>query len=131
MKRFDYIKSDDPYLVTNSGARIDAGALCEHGQAAVFVALFGNLLSQPDESTRRDTIMPRCVLAQLFGAIHAQILHEEGEAALQAFRDDTDSHVQASLTALQEMRAQARDCCEAGFRTGGSEHTCGRSEAAQ
>ena len=131
MKKFDYIKTTDPYVVGNTGARVDTDAYCAHGQAAVFLALFAHRRSEPHQQERLDTFVPRCVLAELIGAVHAQITHEEGTEAAQAFTHEIEQNSQASLAALQEMHAQRRDCCEAGFRTAGREHTCTSPEATQ
>ncbi|MFE3855286.1 hypothetical protein ACFXPN_29660 [Streptomyces griseorubiginosus] len=127
MKKFDFIKTTDPYVVGNTGARVDTDAFCAHGQAAVFLALFAHRRSQPDQHERLDAFVPRCVLAELIGAVQAQIRHDEGADAARAFRAEADAHAEASYAALAEMHTQARDCCEAGFRTHGTEHTCGRN----
>lgn len=129
MVKFDYLNSKDFYVVGNTGSRIDSGSHCEqHGEAGIFIALFAYLYSQPDEQQRVDTVMPRCVLAQLLGSVQAHILHHEGQAAAQSFLDQVGAHAADSLTGLQQMHTQARDCCEAGFRTHGREHTCSRNQ---
>lgn len=128
-KQFRTIKSAKPFITSHTGVRIDADTRCEHGQAAAFIALFGRHLAPGSPHQRIDTLVPRCVLAELLGALQAQIRHEEGEAALQEFLDAIATEASAASTALQQMRARQRDCCEAGFTTYGREHTCGRNEA--
>lgn len=127
--RFRLVKSSNVYVVGNIGARIDPAAHCDHGLAAVFIALYGYHHAQPDQRQRLDTLLPRCVLTELVGAVEAQIRHDEGEAAVQAFREEITACAAESYTALQQLRDGKRDCCEAGFGTDGLEHTCGRNEA--
>lgn len=132
-KQFDYITSDDPFVVCQSGTRLTPAVECGHQDPGFFVVLFGQPMSQAKAQghQRIDTAMGRCALADLFGSIQAQILHREGEDALKAFQAAVTHHTDASLAALKDIHAQQRDCCEAAFRTGGREHTCGRNEATQ
>jgi hypothetical protein len=121
--KFAYIRSSDPYVTDQTGARLEPGTRCEsHDEPAVFIALYGDRPA----AHRFDVLVPRCVLAELVGTITAQILHEEGETALADFRDQVDARVRALAAPLREIREAARDCCEAGYRTSGAEHTCGR-----
>ncbi|WP_432032759.1 hypothetical protein [Streptomyces antibioticus] len=125
--KFDYVTSPDPFVARRTGARLDPDTRCQHDDPVTFIALYGNRRTQrgrPED--RLDILVPRCALASLVGIITAQIRHEEGEAAAAAFLDQAEAHATAHAAPLQEMRAAARDCCEAGFRTGGAEHTCGR-----
>lgn len=127
MATFKIIKPDDEFIVQNSGTQITDTAVCAHGQAAALLVLFGYNHSQRGHTRRLDALMPRCVLAELLGSVQAQILRHEGEDALQQFRAEIDAHTQTSARDLEELHTQRRDCCEAGFRTNGTEHTCGRN----
>lgn len=122
-KQFEYITNNDPFVIHQSGTRLTDIVECEHHETGFVVVLFGQSRSAPGPQ-RIDTAIGRCNLADLFGSIQAQILHHEGEAALKAFQESVAHHTHASHTALKDIRAQHRDCCEAAFRTGGREHTC-------
>lgn len=130
---FEIIRPHNPFIVCNTGVQIADEARCEHGQSAVMVSLLGNYHSKPRTHghERLDTVLPRCVIAELLGTLQTQILRSEGDAALQEFLGDIAEHAAAADTAMQLLHDQGRDCCEAGFRTHGREHTCGRNEAQQ
>lgn len=112
----------DPLIVHQTGATLTPHARCEHGHPATLLILFGD--HQADRSTRVDAMMPRCAFAELIGQIQAQILHTDGEAALREFLDEVSAGTHKATATLDTLRAQRRDCCEAGFRTHGVEHTC-------
>lgn len=125
---FEFIRPRNPFIVCNTGVQVAEEARCEHGQPAVLVSLIGQRVKQTSGPHERlDTVLPRCVIAELLGTLHAQIRRTEGEAALQEFLDDIAEHTAAADTAMNLLHAQARDCCEAGFRTHGREHTCRRN----
>lgn len=124
---FEIVRPHNPFIVCNTGVQIADEARCEHGQAAILVCLIGEYLTKGSPHDRLDTVLPRCVIAELLGTLQTQIRRGEGDAALQEFLDDVAEHAAAADTAMQLLHAQARDCCEAGFRTHGREHTCGRN----
>ena len=132
MTHFEIVRSRNPFVVGNTGLRIAEDARCEHGQTAVFISLIGRYAQQTTGGHEHlDTLLPRCVIAELVGNLQAHIRRTEGTAALQEFLDDVADHGAAADTALDLLHTQARDCCEAGFRTHGAEHTCGRNEASK
>jgi hypothetical protein len=130
MADFKFIRPHNPFIVCNTGVQIAGEARCEHGQPAILISLLGDYLSRPRTHAheRLDTVLPRCVIAELLGTLQSQIRRTEGDAALQEFLDDIAEHTAAADTAMNLLHAQARDCCEAGFRTHGREHTCGRND---
>jgi len=128
--QFKILKPRDYFMTNNTGLQIAPEARCEHDQAAIFLVLFGKFRSQPGQpELALHALLPRCVMAEAIGALQAQILREEGETALQQFQDDVDTYTDDSCAALEQLHIDQRDCCEAGFRTNGREHTCGRNEA--
>ncbi|HET9381307.1 MAG TPA: hypothetical protein VFP69_10810, partial [Streptomyces sp.] len=116
------LRPTNPLVVHQTGATLTPHARCEHGHPAVFLVLFGD---QRSGTARVDAMMPRCAFAELVGQVQAEILRTDGEAALRAFRDAVDAGTRTTTAALDTLRAQRRDCCEAGYRTNGTEHTCG------
>lgn len=111
--------TEDLLLVRPMDTAIVVGAPCAHGDQAHLLALHAHT---PRETQERpvDTLWPRCALADIVGAVLADIRLAEGEEAAQRFRDNIDSAA---------ARHQAGPCCEAGRRTRGREHTCGQNEA--
>lgn len=126
-KQFKHIRARNLFVTNHTGSSIDSDARCAHGQGAAFIALFGNRMTPGSREERIDTLIPRCVLAELIGCIQAQIFHEEGEEALAAFLTEITGHKATFTAQLATMRARERDCCEAGYTTHGREHTCGRN----
>ncbi|WP_411090814.1 hypothetical protein [Streptomyces sp. 049-1] len=126
-REFDFVKASNLFVVGNTGVRIDPEAYCEHGATAAAVFLFGARQRTPESTQRIDTIVPRCVMAELIGTLQAQIRRTDGEAALSQFLDDVDTFAAEADTALEQLHTERRDCCEAGFRTHGREHTCGEA----
>lgn len=130
--QFGFMKAQDVFIVGKTGASVDDAIRCEHDQGAIFIALYGRHYDRPQSPQERlDTFVPRCVLTALVGAVQAQIRFDEGEAAAEEFIKETAEHAAASFAALQDMQARKRLCCEAGFHTDGSEHTCRRNGAGQ
>ncbi|MGW1035032.1 hypothetical protein ACWD4Z_22950 [Streptomyces antibioticus] len=125
---FDYVRSPDPFLAQRTGARLAPETRCAgHDESVVFVALYGNRRTQRDQTQDRlDFLIPRCALASLVGMVTAQIQDEDGEAAAAAFLDQINQRARHFTAPVREMSAAGRLCCQAGFRTGGAEHTCGR-----
>lgn len=126
MTHFELIRPQNLLIIGNTGVQTAPEATCEHGQPAVLLALFGTRRSSPGQQQRVDALMPRCILAQFVGSLQSQILRTEGEDALQQFRDEITTATTAAAAAYDQLHEQRRDCCEAGFRTNGAEHTCGR-----
>ncbi|HET8970469.1 MAG TPA: hypothetical protein VFN19_05360, partial [Candidatus Nanopelagicales bacterium] len=124
---FELIQPDDLLVISNTGVQAAQDATCAHGQTAVLLVLFGAYRSHPDDAQRIHSIVPRCILTDMIGSLQAQILHDEGEAAARQFQDEITEAATAAAAALEQLHQQQRDCCEAGFRTNGTEHTCGRN----
>lgn len=126
--QFLIMKPGDVFIAHNSGVQIAREARCEHGQPAVFLALLGGYRSRAGQPEQRfHALVPRCVLAEAVGALQAQMVRDEGEAAWQEFLGDIARYAAESTAALEQLHAEHRDCCEAGFTTHGREHTCGRN----
>lgn len=131
-KQFQYVKPDKPFIVNNTGLQQIPDAFCEHGQVAIGLLMFGyRYKASIREEERFDAIVPRCVLAETIGTLTALIRTQEGEDALEAFMNEVAAAADRSAQEFANLRTQGRDCCEAGFRTHGREHTCSRNEAGQ
>ncbi|MFF0598079.1 hypothetical protein [Streptomyces antibioticus] len=125
---FEYVKPDDPFIADRVGACLEPDARCQHDHPVTFLGIYGHRRTQPDQTEERlDVVMTRCALASLAGLVTAQIAHDEGEAAADAFRDQIDAYARRYTAPVREMSAAGRLCCQAGYRTGGTEHTCGRT----
>ncbi|MFH9011215.1 hypothetical protein ACH4C6_07545 [Streptomyces sp. NPDC017943] len=127
MVNFQFVNPTDMLLVHQTGVQNTPDSFCTHGQPAVYLLLIGSHRSQPTKTERVNALVPRCALAEAIGSLQAQIRHQEGETALQAFHDEVTAHTEEKTAALEELARRQRDCCEAGFRTDGAEHTCGRN----
>ncbi|MFG2515986.1 hypothetical protein [Streptomyces sp. NPDC048584] len=127
MTHFELVQPDDLLVISNTGVQTAQDASCEHGIPAVLLVLFGAYRARPHDAQRIHTIVPRCVLTDMIGSLQAQILRDEGQAAVRQFQDEIAAAATTSAAALEQLHQQQRDCCEAGFRTNGTEHTCGRN----
>lgn len=126
-KRFAHISARKVFVISHTGVSIDPDALCAHGQSAAFIALFGQHAAPGSPEERLDVLVPRCVLAELIGALQAQIAQNEGQEAFTEFLTEITGHTVALSAEFEQLRERKRDCCEAGFTTDGREHTCGRT----
>lgn len=119
--------SDDLLLVRPMDTALVVGAPCAHGDQPHLLALHACTPSQTEERPV-DTLWPRCALADVVGAVLADIRLTEGQEAAQRFRDNID----AAAAKYYEADAHTADdaCCEASRRTRGREHTCGQNEEA-
>ncbi|MEU3600900.1 hypothetical protein ABZ714_19575 [Streptomyces sp. NPDC006798] len=125
-------------LATQAGVGIASVLKCQHQQASVDLHFIGTRLNgaRPGTGSGRARaeaaiVVPRCVLADTFGALLAQLEHYEGPAAVEEFLGAVyaaQDRIEPQMTALAEQR---RDCCDAGFRTGGREHTCTRNSSTE
>ncbi|MFI1535532.1 hypothetical protein [Streptomyces anandii] len=133
---FRYLTPRDPFLARYAGAAIHDSAHCGHDHGTdVGLYFFGRPAapsdtgcSAPDEEEQRLAVVPRCVLADLFGAVLARIEDSESPEAAERFMDAVAVNRVRAAARLHELAEQRRDCCVAGFRTGGREHTCGRTD---
>lgn len=128
-ERFEYTGPVDPFYVHGIGVHLAEKVPCEHGHPVAVLYLAGHLRSTPGALDRFDTVIPRCILIEALGSLHAAISRTEGTDALQAFQDDVAAHTAAAAAHWDRLQLQHRDCCEAGFRTHGREHTCRRTQS--
>ncbi|MET7982541.1 hypothetical protein [Streptomyces sp. NPDC005281] len=126
-----YVNPDKTFFANRSGVRVEQHLHCAHGDSSLFLALYGAYDHQGDDTAALYVALPRCAFAEMIGSVYAQLRHAEGEAALADFQDAIQQSVQKFATQIERMYEQRRDCCEAGFRTNGAEHTCGRTDGTQ
>lgn len=110
-----------------AAARLTREAVCDHGGGSVLLHLFGTL---DGDSEALDVLLAPCKLPALFGGVLALLEANSGSVKADAFvrhmfkaRDQAADEITAQRAA--KARALESACCEAGFRTGGSEYTCG------
>lgn len=124
MFRFTWFRTGSaPLLTRTGGVGTSNAAMCSHGQRVLRLVLFGAYADRPARQRRVEALLPRCVAAQLLGALQATIRRDEGEEALQRFLEDV---ARADEEAARRL-ATVHNCCEAGFTTNGAEHTCDRA----
>lgn len=121
----EHLPASDPFHALNIGTGLAPEARCQHGEAAFTLHLIGyHCQPQGKADATLDVLAPRCVTAQMVGALAAFITHHEGPDASTQFMDDAREAFRTTLQQLRNLHAQGRDCCEAAFRTSGLEHTC-------
>ncbi|MFM9594493.1 hypothetical protein ACKI1O_34535 [Streptomyces scabiei] len=75
------------FYARNAGVGLNPSALCAHGDPAFVLNLIGSWNEPTGRSDDDVTVMlPRCVAAQLIGALTAAVTHTSGEQAAQAFQ---------------------------------------------
>lgn len=111
------------FHVTNAGAGVDPDHRCGHGSPSVVLHLFSDHDGTPEDL---GVLLPACAAPGLFGAAIAAVAASGGPAAAQGFISKMFSAYEEAGRAIAE---RVRACCEAGFRTAGREHTCGRAPA--
>jgi hypothetical protein len=138
-RRFSYTAGVPPFIAQGTGLSLQPAVPCNHGHPAVDLEFVGwqyelNSSSGPTSQAadareeRRRVFVPRCTTADLFGTLLAHIAHYESPAAAAEFLDSVNEHRAEAEARLASLAAEKRDCCVAGFRTGGREHTCGRTD---
>jgi len=121
----DRVPTSPPFLATNCGVSIADELPCSHGDPAFALHFLGALDPRARQTgTEVDAMLPRCVAAQLVGALSAFITHHDGDQAAEDFMDQARASFHTILGKLRDLQTQGRDCCEAAFRTDGREHTC-------
>ncbi|MEU9134638.1 hypothetical protein AB0D33_01485 [Streptomyces sp. NPDC048404] len=110
-----------------AAARLTPEAVCDHGSGSILLHLFGTLDGAPDAL---NVLVPPCKAPALFGGVLALIEANGGPDKADRFvrlMFEARDRAAATITAQRAAKARALEsaCCEAGFRTGGSEHTCG------
>lgn len=115
-----------PFLANTCGVSIAAELTCSHGDPAFALHFLGawDPTALRQTGTELDATLPRCVAAQLVGALGAFITHHDGDQAAEDFMDQARASFHTVLGQLRDLKTQGRDCCEAAFRSDGREHTC-------
>lgn len=90
-----------PFVVRRAAAGITGDAFCAHGQLAYVVRLDGYRHGTEDRPEHLDLVLPRCVAAELTGALLALVNESEGEEAFDRLADEI---TQASDTAAHAIR---------------------------
>lgn len=90
-----------PFVVRTAGAAITSEAFCLHGQLAYVVRLHGYRTHSRDQPETVELLLPRCVAADLTGALLALVDENEGEAAFDKLADEI---TRASDTAARNIR---------------------------
>ncbi|WP_330339367.1 hypothetical protein [Streptomyces sp. NBC_00557] len=110
------------FLATNGGAGLVSNASCSHGSPLLSLHLFNEQNFPPDDI---GILLPSCLAPDLFGAVLAHIEISGGTAAAETFVDQMLAAKERALEALAASQSAPPDqCCEAGARSGGREHTC-------
>ncbi|WP_392967254.1 hypothetical protein [Streptomyces sp. LN245] len=114
------------FRVETASASLSPEPVCSHGGGSVMLRLFGTL---DDDAEALTVLLPPCQTPRLFGAVLALVEANGGPDGADAFvrvMFDARDHAAADITARRAAKASALEsaCCEAGFHTGGSEHTC-------
>jgi hypothetical protein len=138
-RRFEFSPGIPPFIAEGTGLALQPKVPCMHGHPSVDLEFVG-WQYEPDNSSgpktqaadaheeRRRVLIPRCVTADLLGTLLAHIAHYDSPEAATAFLDSVTEHRAKAEARLADLAAEGRDCCVAGFRTEGREHTCGRAD---
>lgn len=120
-------------LATQAGIGIAPIRCQDHDELAVSVDLEGTRVTRTGPGTQDQVglVVPRCVLASSIGSLLAQIDHYEGANAARAFLDAVHAAQARAQPQMADLARAGRDCCDAGFRTGGREHTCRTTATAE
>jgi hypothetical protein len=114
------------FHVETAGAGLSPETLCSHGGGSLLFRLFGTLDGK-DEALA--VHFSPCIAPALFGAVLAFVETNGGSDTADKFLRimlEARDQVSADILAQRDERAAVLEsaCCEAGFRTGGTEHTC-------
>ncbi|MFI5685861.1 hypothetical protein [Streptomyces sp. NPDC051636] len=116
------------FLATNGGIGLTFNHLCSHGSPLLSLHLFNEQNIPPEDI---GILLPSCLAPDLFGAALAHIEASGGPAAAEEFLAQLlkakERALETLATSQPEPRSPESPCCEAGFRTLGREHTCGRA----
>lgn len=123
MPNFEFVPITNAILANNAGLSLDPKARCTHGEAAVGIRFFVQGAG-PGQQRHVDVVVPRCAMADLIGTLTALVHLHEGDAAAEKLAQDIATSTQKATDMLGPLHAAGRDCCQAGFRTNGREHTC-------
>lgn len=92
------------FYARNAGVGINPSALCAHGDPAFALNLVGSWKKPTSRSDDDVTVMlPRCVAAQLIGALTAAVTHTSGEQAAQTFQNQATAALDEILPQLNQF----------------------------
>ncbi|WP_060879972.1 hypothetical protein [Streptomyces scabiei] len=98
------ITSSGAFYARNAGVGINPSALCAHGDPAFVLDLVGSWKKPTGRSDDNVTVMlPRCVAAQLIGALTAAVTHTDGEQAARIFQAQADAALEAVLPQFNQL----------------------------
>jgi hypothetical protein len=120
------IRSTPParyFHATTGGAGVDPEHRCGHGTPSIVLHLISG---HGDSAEELGVLLPACLAPDIFGAVMATLAAAGGPAAAEEF---IQKMFAAYEQAVHTIAARTSACCEAGYRTAGREHTCGRSSA--
>lgn len=121
-------RADHYLLAVRAGAGVDPRHHCEHDDPVLALVLVagGTCPCHPDALTGElQALVPVCAATDMIGAALASLRAEQGSAAADAFVKRMFEAYEEATRNLLRLKTQGRTCCEAGYRTGGREHTCG------
>ena len=128
MPNFEFVPINNAILANNAGLSLDPKAKCQHDEAAIGIRFFLQGDSDP-ERQHLDVVVPRCTMADLIGTLTTVVRLQEGDAAAEKLAHDIELGVQKATELLGPLVAAGRTCCQAGYRTNGSEHTCSKDRS--
>lgn len=92
------------FYARNAGVGINPDARCAHGDPAFVLNLVGSWKKPTGSSDDDVTVMlPRCVAAQLIGALTAAVTHTSGPQAGQQFQDQAHTALDEILPKLAHL----------------------------
>ncbi|CUW29660.1 hypothetical protein [Streptomyces reticuli] len=116
------------FLATNGGVGMNFAHRCAHGSPAFSLHLYDERDFPPKDIA---ILLYSCLAPELFGVALAHMELAGGSEAGAEFVKEMfaarDRAREALLAHLAERRDPDAPCCEAGARSQGREHTCGRS----
>lgn len=114
---FEHFSPGGHLRVTKAGAGIAPHSRCSHGEPGIFL----HLVDDHDGRTQEVTaVLASCTAPAVFGAALASIEHHSGGQAAAEFLATLFATRDRTLDQLRSVVL----CCEAGFNSGGREHTC-------
>lgn len=97
-----------PFVALGGPLSVTPHAFCEHGDLAFVSRLHGYRLEGDQHEERLDVVLPRCYIAQLFGAVLAYVDHDPNPEAGERFTQTVDRTQNRVRTALQQRQGDDR-----------------------
>lgn len=92
------------FYARNAGVGVNPDALCAHGDPAFVLNLIGSWKKPTGRSDDDVTVMlPRCVAAQLIGALTAAVTHTAGKQTAQQFQAQAAAALDEILPQLSQL----------------------------